>query len=296
MNTIQKDQNTEDSINLLKAQSVAYTKVKKIQLSYELIAVIVALSTPIFYIFLPDYKTIFGYIGSSLSIIALIIDRIQKSKTKTGASIQEMFDRKIFKLSEAEFSGMEKVNSEKILSLAGQYKGDSMENWYSRKITPKTPHNIAVVICQKSNLYWDITLREKYKKILIYISIIYFILFIVTIANSYSKTNDFLFNLFLLLVASSAFIKYSFSTITEKWDMIKEKNNLNIKLDGLINKYNTDGTEPSKEQLSEIQTVIFNTRRKGIKVPDWFYQYHKKQQEKEMDNNAKSLVKKIKKH
>lgn len=293
MNTILKDQNTIDSINLLKAQRVAYSNAKKIQLGFELIAVIVALTLPIFYIFLSEYKMLVGSIATGLSILALFIDRFQKKVTKTGASIQETFDRSVFKLPETKYSGVEKVSIEKILSLANKYDKNDLKNWYSKSITQETPHNIAVVICQKSNLHWDVGLRKKYRNFLWAITIIYFLLFITTIEREFSKTDTFFLELLFLILGSAAFIKYVFTTIFEKEDIIKEKKDLNLKLDELIKNYKSNGSEPDINQLSEIQTVIFNTRRKGVKVPDWFYEFYKKKQEKEMNKTAKAIVKSI---
>jgi hypothetical protein len=290
MNTILEHQNKPEFIRLIKAQRVAYSDAKKYQLGFEFIALFVAMALPIIYIYWPEHKTIAGCVGALLSLVSLIIDRVQKHITKTAASIQEQFDRELFKLDWDQYNGTNKVDPEKIISYSKRYTKEDVYNWYSENITSSIPHNMAVVLCQKANLQWDKELRKEYRNLILTLSLFYACLMIASIALYFSKTYEFLGQLFLMLVGSAAFIKYCYTVIIDKTDIIKEKEELASKLNILLEKYKKSQSQPSKENLSRIQTTIFNSRRKSVKIPDWFYNLRKKKQEKEMNETTKILL------
>jgi len=248
------------------------------------------LSIPIFYVLLPIYKTQIGIIGSILSILALIIDRFQKKQTKIAASIQDHFDRIVFKLKPAKLQKGEDVSSEKIIKLSSKYKKDDVRNWYSKRINEKIPHKIAVILCQKANLYWDVTLRKKYRNLIWGLVLLYFLLFITALANSCELTKEFFYDLLLLLTGGAAFIKYSATIINEKNDMINEKNSINIEIDKMLDVYSKKGKEPKINEIEIIQNIIFNSRKKSIKVPDFFYYIFKSRQENEMNEVTSTIV------
>jgi hypothetical protein len=289
MNNIIERQNQPEYIRLLKAQRIAYSLAKKYQMGFETIALIVAMTLPIIYIFIPEYKTIIGSIGALLSIIALIIDRVQKHITKEAASIQEQFDRGLFELDWDQYNGAKKVSPEKIISYSKKYDKTDIFNWYSENITANIPQNIAVLLCQKANIHWDNTLRKKYRLLIIILGLVFVGLMITAIALQFSRTSDFFCQSFLLLVGSAAFIKYCWSVIADKTDIIREKKDLGEKLDKCIAEFKTSKIEPSKEDLARIQTAIFNSRKKGVKVPDWFHIWHREKQENEMNEMTRII-------
>lgn len=289
MNSILERQNKPEFIRIIKAQRVAYADAKNYQLGFELVALLVAMALPIVYIFWPEYKTFAGCTGAILSLIALIIDRIQKQITKDAASMQEQFDRELFELDWDQYNGAKKVDPEKVISYSKRYPKEDVLNWYSENITSNIPHRMAVVLCQKANLQWDKELRKKYRLLVIILGVLYAILMTVAIALQFSKTYEFLGQIFLMLVGSVAFIKYCYTVTIDKSDIIKEKEELAGKLNKLLEEYKKSKTQPSKEDLSRIQTTIFNSRRKSVKVPEWFYNLRKKKQEKEMNETTKIL-------
>lgn len=286
-NDILEKQNRPEFIRMIKAQRVAYSYAKKYQMGYEAAAVLVAILLPVVYIFFPEYKTGAGWIGAVFSIAAIIIDRVQKHITKDAASIQEQFDRELFGLDWDNYSGAKKVDLNKIISYSEKYKKKDVQNWYSENITSDIPHNIAVLLCQRANLHWDKTLRKKYRLLIGLLALIFIALMVTAIGIHFSRTRDFCFNIFLLLVGSAAFIKYCYTVIIDKTDIIKEKEDLAAKIDALIEEYRKSNRVPAKEDLSRIQTAIFISRKKSVKIPDWFYYRFRDKQEKEMNQTTK---------
>jgi hypothetical protein len=292
MNEILQYQNSAESIRYLKAQRAGYSGAKKIHLGFEAVALMVGITIPLFYIFLPEYKTMVGFIGAILSIIGLVVDWKQKKLTKTAASIQEMFDRKLFKLPNNNFANTEDVPMEKIVALAKKCP-DAMTNWYSENITPFIPHKIAVIICQKANLTWDMAVRKKYRVCMSILVLVYFFVFAAALVGKDHDTSDLLKHIFLLLVGAAAFIKYAYSVLSENSDIIKEKTGLNLAIEKIVTEFYKSGKEPSIGNLSNIQTVIYNTRKKSTKVPDWFNNYYSKKLEQEMNDVAAAIISNI---
>lgn len=290
MNKILEKQNSSDMIRLLKAQRVAYADTKKLQLGFELIALIVAMVLPITYIYFPDVKVVAGAIGSVLSITAIVIDRVQKHKTKEAASIQEKFDRTLFELEENIYDGVIKVPSEKIIRLANRYKKDDMQGWYSSEINPGIPHQMAVLLCQKANLNWDGSIRKKFRILILFFLLIYLLLIAFVIAKDFPNTDGFLLHFWLLIIGSAAFLKYCLTIFFEKGDIVSEKEKLSLIIDKHFEDYKKEKKQPSKEQLSQIQSKIFNSRTKNVKIPTWFYRMFKSKQEGDMDSITRGIV------
>lgn len=277
-------------LRLLKAHRTAYSEIKKLQLGFELIALIIALALPFAYIFFPEIKTGVGIVAALLSIVAIVIDRIQKKKTKAAASIQEKFDRALFELDENIYDRPNILSTEEIIALANRYKGDDLSDWYSKKITTAIPHNMAVLLCQKANLSWDASLRKKYRAMIWVLLLIYSGGTFYTASVTFNETREFLWQTLFLLVGGAAFVKYCVGVILEKGDIINEKTELSKLIDKHFQDYKSNRIEPTKCQLSHLQSKIFISRTKTVKIPTWFYRVFKSQDEVSMDQMTKGII------
>lgn len=290
MNKIVETQNRPDMLRLLKAHRAAYSEIKTLQLGFELVALIIALALPFTYIFIPAIKTGVGVIGALLSIVAIVVDRIQKRGTKAAASIQEKFDRTLFELDENIYDRPTIVSTDEIIALADRYKGDDLANWYSKKINVNIPHNMAVLLCQKANLSWDASLRKKYRTMIWALLVICSVGTIYTIAVTFEDTDEFLLHTFFLLVGGAAFFRYCIGVILEKGDIINEKTDLSKLIDKHFHEYKISKAQPSSCQLSHLQSKIFITRTKTVKIPTWFYRMFKSKDEKTMDQMTQGII------
>jgi hypothetical protein len=277
-------------LRLLKAHRTAYSEIKRLQLGFELLALIIVLALPFTYIFLPELKTGVGIIGALLSIVAIAIDRIQKRRTKAAASIQEKFDRTLFELDENVYDRTTTISTDEIIALADRYEGGDPTNWYSQKINVNIPHNMAVLLCQKANLNWDASLRKKYRAMIWVLLLIYSVGTIYTLAVTFNDTNEFLLHTFFLLVGGAAFFKYCIGVILEKGDIINEKNDLSKLVDKHFQEYKISKVQPSICQLSHLQSKIFIARTKTVKIPSWFYRMFKSEDEKTMNQMTQGII------
>src|SRR5918993_4520706 len=132
MSTIAKQQNTDDSIRLLCAQSYLYSKAKQLRLWHTSVVLILAAGSVVF-IFLPDnFKTVIAIIGATATFVGVLIEQYETSKIKQAAKIQEEFDTNLFELPWNRILAGNKVDPENIRIADRKFNGDRerMYNWY----------------------------------------------------------------------------------------------------------------------------------------------------------------------
>jgi hypothetical protein len=112
------------------------------------------------------------------------IDRSQREKLKTAAKISERFDCGVLKLSWNAFVVGRSVAAETIDAAARRWSGDEKDllNWYS-DIDGTVPLALARIVCQRTNLWYDSSLRRSYGRILICIVIAVIVLLIAVAAS-----------------------------------------------------------------------------------------------------------------
>jgi SMODS-associating 4TM effector domain len=128
MSTIARQQNTDESIRLLCAQSYLYSKAKQLRLRHTGFVIILAVLS-ILFLFLPDeYKTIPAIIGGVVTLIGVGVEYFETSKTKQAAKVQEEFDTNLFKLVWNRVLVGNKVEPEFIRMAARKFTGDKDRN------------------------------------------------------------------------------------------------------------------------------------------------------------------------
>lgn len=164
-NNIPEQQNNERSIKLLAASSQLYSQAKLLQGIQVLMTVPLPLVLSISVIIFPNYKVWAAFYGIVASIIdVLLIQTLQKEWKKEAAVIQEVFDCELLEMEWNEFRTGDRPTPERINIAARRHMKhqsnlESLYNWYSPRVG-KVPINVARVICQRTNIIWDSTLRR----------------------------------------------------------------------------------------------------------------------------------------
>lgn len=287
MNSITIDQNKDEFIRLLKAQRVSYSQAKAIQ-KFEWVTQVISLIIPIIgFSALPDkYEQYALVLGTVFAIIYVITFFVGKKKTNEGARIQEQFDTELFGIHWNDYLCGSRVNTKRILDLAKKYVNSDLKDWYSKEIKPSINKNMAILICQNSNLVWDNELRKKLVNAILFLVILYFICFIIYLLNINKTFSQSL----LLLIPIIPSLIYLIINIINQYDTIVNKRNLREKVIGLLEKYRDLKEEPTLANLRNVQNLIFIERNKQEKVPNWFYNFFKKDMEKNMDEYIQVIL------
>lgn len=106
----------------------------------------------------------------------LVLEQIQFSYRKTAAKTQELFDCELLNIEWNTTRSGVKPDTEEIVHAAARYrkkhpKMEKLLNWYPVSVG-KVPQPLARLICQRTNCWWDSSLRKKYANILLLILIV----------------------------------------------------------------------------------------------------------------------------
>lgn len=289
MNDITKRQNRAEYINFLCAQRYSYTKAKSLFQIRIGLSMLFAIFGPIIILNIDTAKIYVSITAVFYTLFDfLFLRRMENCYREDGAKIQELFDVGLFNLNWNNLVVGDRPDSEKIFSYSEKYKSknnlDNLKNWYSTEVS-NLKINSAVVICQRTNIWWDVSLREKLFWILL-AGLVIITLFIVMV---FSKDTTILFStLFSLLPLYEIlgdYIKCQRASITR----IKE---LKSRLENFIEKI-VDGHPITAIELRTTQDEIFRHRSTCFFVPDSFYFFFRDKQEDEMNYSARHYLNRI---
>lgn len=288
MNTIIEKQNESRFIAYLKAQRVAYSQCKSYQI-FDSISLFLAILLPFAGLINSELVKYFGAFGVIWTIFYLIVEHLRKNKSKQGASIQEEFDVQLFEIPWNQILCGDRINNDMQRDLAAKYKGDDLKNWYSLKITMNLPRELAVLLCQRINFSWEISLKRKFINTLITIlSLYYGSIILVAIIINFG-----ILDTLIILSPSLSFLIFCIKNISALRTQSKsKKDNLNL-IDSILDEYSKTNKLPSDSVLRQIQDVIFNNRNVPEKIPDWFYKKYRNSNELRTDEIIKSLKQKF---
>ncbi|MGQ1908244.1 S-4TM family putative pore-forming effector [Marinifilum sp. RC60d5] len=291
MNDITLNQNKPEFIQLLKAQRTAYTISKNCSIT-EYLIISISMIFPLILIFIPslNQQSSVVILSGLLMIASILLDSLMKNKTSIAAKIQEQFDNSLFKLAWNNLLCENKVENEDIIRLAQKYKKSDLTDWYSLEIKKELEHEIAVLFCQKTNVFWDKDLRKKYSVALYLILGLYY-LTIITIG--FIKNLPFE-SFTLIFLPSLTFLKFQIQLISNQKEVIMKKERIIGKINSLLSNYKIDKSVPDYSDLREIQNSIYSLRVHVNKIPNWFYRYFKDSYELLTDSSIKMKINEIK--
>lgn len=292
MNDIIKKQNTDKFIDFLCAQRFSYSRAKTIFIVRVVLSGLFAVLGPVLIL---KFKDINSYIAI-LAILYATVDffllrSIENKYRQDGAKIQELFDVNLFNLEWNEIVAGERPDSEKIYSYAKKYRNENdvkdLINWYSNDIA-ELELSYAIVICQRINVWWDVSLRRR-----LFFSIVITMIFIVVLSIFFFHKD--IINLLLIIATLIPLFEILTDYVKSQWFAIirikKLKNKLDSMIEGII-----DGKNISSQDIRIIQDEIYRHRASCVFVPDWFYRLFRDVQEEQMNYSTKYYVDRISKN
>lgn len=264
------DQNSKESLRLLRAMRKIYSKAKR-SFNFRIsLALLIGIVSPLITNSekvaeeLPELHIYFAVAGIFLSIVVLLMKEWEKNKILIAAKIQEEFDVKIFQLEWNKILAGSEVQREIIISNSNAFKGDEKKlvNWYSVEGDLSEPKN--TMLCQRENLSWDSNLKQRFAITAIIAALAFFIgglalsilsdLTLIEYLTKYLATSLPAIIIFTELAISHFSIsKKQKIKESEIRSLIKEKSSY------------------SKSDLRKVQDYIFSGRKNSSVVPDWFY-------------------------
>jgi hypothetical protein len=114
----------------------------------------------------PNLKGAIALLSIVITILDVtVFDRVQKGILKAGAKLQEQFDCTVLELPWDQFTVGDKVLPEIVHQASSKYldgKDDpQLLNWYP-PVVGRAPLHLARIICQRTNLWYDASVRRQY--------------------------------------------------------------------------------------------------------------------------------------
>ena len=270
-NGIRLRQNEEHSIEMLAAQRQLYNDAKKCDWLSTALSVWIPFGMAIILLFISEDSLvgIVSYVISIISaVISFVVDGIINNKKELAASIQQKFDTYIYTMPwDTRIFGKNRnldneiaVYSSKILSDEEEKK--SLYDWYTLSVDEKEIKE-GILCCQRENVWWDVGLRKRFKMG----SIIAIVILCITVFMMGICKNESTVKLLWRFAFVAPMLEWLFSTIKQ---LNKDINKLQ-ELDERIN----DGESKSKEDLQDIQKLIFDHRKNCFAIPNFFYKHFK---------------------
>lgn len=270
-NGINERQNEEKSIRYLAAQRQLYSEAKWLNNILIIISVFFPFVLSIVETFFKQssINDFVSFIIVIIFCISICLTSYISSKKDEAAEIQQYFDIYVFQMSwnNKLFGKRHDLNLliTKKAGLLFSKKGEreKLLEWYPAKLSNRSLFE-GIYSCQKTNIYWDVSLKDRFKSFSIIVIVILIILiFIIDIIHN-ALIIDYMAKVVFLL----PILKWLF------FDVIKPIRKDIKTLKEIVEIF--DSNELNKiEDLQIIQSKIYNHRKSGFIIPDIFYNYFK---------------------
>ncbi|MBE7385868.1 MAG: hypothetical protein F6J95_031320 [Leptolyngbya sp. SIO1E4] len=295
MNLIPEQQNQPEQLEKLGSFSQLYFQAKR------MLTLNVLLSVPLVIVWafvvavvqsLEVYAAFWGIAVTLLS--SVVIAPRQKKLQTTAAKVQQRFDCELFQLDWTDFNIGSPPDPEVIFRSNRQYlkrekNHDRLKDWYPPGITP-LPLELARLVCQRTNCWWDSGLRRRYSA-----WVIAFLAGLSVAVLLIGFIGGLTLDKFLLAVVAPL-SPAAILCITQ----YRENMQAAATLDALKDKVQdiwSDALHKGKpsqalyEQSIQLQDAIFKNRASSPPIFNWFYQRLRDENQELMNKGAETLVK-----
>lgn len=282
MNQIVELQNKPQAIKQLAAQAALYSAAKTIfcvQLILGVpVVVVIALSALALdkqWFGLPkkDIAHIVGASGMLLVLLDVFVwnPLISRCREK-AAKIQQTFDSSVLGLPWNEIAYEKRPDPEDIEVWAKKNQfysngSDRYENWYRTEVN-ELPIEVARLVCQRSNCWWDMDLRRRYNRMIYVVGAVLFVS-LVGISLGLNCSAETFFG--LVVAPMLPFLTTGPKLVLDNRDAISRLESIKETLDESWNRI-VQGNINKQEATAlaeDIQGGIFNNRKQNPLIFDW---------------------------
>lgn len=294
---ILKRQNKDNHIDDLLAQKTVYSVAKNYQ--GLLIFITVPLPIIISIVIKLDPKLIdqSSYIFALYLVFAAvgekILEKIVERLKNIAASIQEQFDSQVLDIRVNETLNSLLIDDETIRRYSKKARKNKslvqkVTSWYSLNlIDVKT--NIASLLCQRTNITYDYSVRKRYKSTVLILSILTVAtLFLISLFNNLNL-QTFLIEVILPSIPVFLFAYKEINSNTESIDNLDHLRNL---IESKLKDVNID-SKIEEELLRKIQDRIYHNRVLSPLIPDFIYYFIRTKLEDEMNYSVAQKLEKL---
>ena len=275
------EQNKPERLQLLRAQRLFYARAKLYQTLFALLALLLPAIGVFFGASLPEGRPFLG-LGSMLVLLLEvgIISRMLKEDCKRGAKVQEQFDTEVLKLDWNQLVAGKRVDAEEVLAIAATPMPDAerkrLVDWYE-PIVSRLPLEFGRLICQRTNLAYDVRVRRKYAVILLWSAIGLFVALALAGVYQGLKLNDLILTMCLPVLPLAAYVLREHR---KQNDTIETLTTLKSEVEKVWDKALAGASPEELTSMSRaLQDAIYRHRASNPLVFDWLYNWLRAREE-----------------
>lgn len=272
INSIIARENEKSSIEKLAAQRQVYSKAKTVfhvQTFISTLSIVLLSFSQLLF-----QKVDFNLIIATWSLIVLFFDffleKYISDLKEVAAKIQELFDTYVLQIDWNNILCSEKIEYSEVCRYYEQHKKShdlsNLTNWYEVEIAT-VPESIGKLVCQKTNCNYDITIRKKYKGVVLWISIVAILLLLIIAIFSEITLAKLVLT---VLLPSAPIIQWAYKNISNNNDSITNLKQLNTLLNETWNSVKA-GNMVDASTIRQIQDGIYLNRKSNPLIPDFVY-------------------------
>jgi|SRR5665213_165398 len=296
MNNIPTIQNQEAQQRLLWARRHLYTTGKRFLAAQLILTLVVPILGSIVSVWFVGWKPYIALISLVIAVLdPTILDRWQKGMRSRAARLQEQFDCAVLQLPWDEFTAERREEYETIHQLSVGFDPTHLDtkllDWYP-PIVGTVPLHLARVICQRTNLWYDGTLRRQYAGWALALTIVLTLLLLGIAIYTGLTVETFVIG---VLAPASPIIIWGLREHFRQRDTADSLDGLRHAAEALWERART-GTCAEEEctRLSrEFQNGIFERRSNSPLIFSWIYNVRRNTLEQSMNKGAEELIKEI---
>jgi len=296
-NSIPEKQNQPLQLECLAAQRSLYSKAKTIFILEILLAVPIVVLLSLISAYFPSFLPWFALYGLIVTTIDyLILENVQNNLKKKAAQIQELFDCRVLELDWPFWKIPHRPDPEDIVSEAANYKKKdsdfgSLYNWYPLAIE-KLPLDKARIVCQRTNVWYDSSLRHRYTNI-IFILLVFFCILILCIGLLQSLNLEKL--ILGVAIPLSPALYWGIREIRSQRDAASNLDRLKDYAETLIDEIKTDEVAPPIAAMKSrsFQDEIYENRKNNPLILDAIYNVLREKHELQMNKGNEELVEEL---
>lgn len=290
---IPQKQNSERSLKHIAACSHLYGHAKVVAGWQFVLSVPCALAMSLIALRWPEAKVVttpisllFGWID------VLCLDRIQTSRKRTAAKMQEEFDCELFGLPwnviRCSTTPETEVLNEAADKFARKPRKANHRDWYPKEVG-RLPLPLSRLICQRAAVWWDMSQRSKYASWLVAIVATLVVGVIAVSFTADRRVRDMVLSVYLPIAPAVVWVVREY---IRQCDAVSGLQRLKGQIEGIF----IDGSS-GKRSFAEldllsrnIQDVVFDGRVRNPLFFDFLYRRLRPDQELRMNEKAKEMA------